>query len=351
MQLINFDPQDAPQLLIHCWLRGSTGEEGFDISIRSNVSIGALKDRIKEDESKLKHVDKSRISLYRISGSEDDVRESLDTIDAGDLLEVTKALPIYHYFLCMPVLERLRLVVQVYSETNRESMHYLIELNFTNLWMTGSTNPPRSMHAISTGEDAIRIARESFLADTDKYFQSKGKKRSQSPSETSHPSSFRERQQETKIQIACGRPREVEETIPVTLLHPAFGQFIDDSQTHIATEEDNNFIGKLAHVMSALYENEGQRSDAVSEVFDGYHLRLRLNRKVQGTAYATDGDMSIDVNDRRHPYVIVEFKNETANSNSEPYIQALMYYLQSTRTYAPTLSGSTLPCLLAVIFG
>ncbi|KAG1717267.1 hypothetical protein EDB19DRAFT_1654461, partial [Suillus lakei] len=149
----------------------------------------------------------------------------------------------------------------------------------------------------------------------------------------------------------CGRPREVEETIPVTLLHPAFGQFIDDSQTHIATEEDNNFIGKLAHVMSALYENEGQRSDAVSEVFDGYHLRLRLNRKVQGTAYATDGDMSIDVNDRRHPYVIVEFKNETANSNSEPYIQALMYYLQSTRTYAPTLSGSTLPCLLAVIFG
>ncbi|KAG2029126.1 hypothetical protein BDR03DRAFT_881769 [Suillus americanus] len=153
--------------------------------------------------------------------------------------------------------------------------------------------------------------------------------------------------------MACGRPREVEETIPLTLLYPAFSQFIDDSQscTYIPTEEDNNFIGKLAHVMSAMYENEGERSDAVSEVLAGYNLRLFLKRKVPGTAYEMDGDISIDVNNRRHPYLIVEFKNETANSKSEPYIQALMYYLQSTRPYAATLSGSTLPCLVLVIFG
>ncbi|KAG1758797.1 hypothetical protein EV702DRAFT_986044, partial [Suillus placidus] len=142
-----------------------------------------------------------------------------------------------------------------------------------------------------------------------------------------------------------------EETIPATLLHAAFGQFIDDSRTHTVTEEDNIFIGKLARVMSELYEYEHNRTDAVSEVLEGYHLRLRLNRKVQGTTYETDGDMSIDVNNRRHPYVIVEFKNEAASSNSEPYIQALMYYLQSTRTYAPSMSGSTLPCFMVVIFG
>jgi hypothetical protein len=208
------------------------------------------------------------------------------------------------------------------------------------------------VHRISTGENAIQLARETFLAHTDNHFSNKnGTKRSQSPYETSHPSSFRERQQDPKIQIACGRPREVEETIPVMLLHQAFGQFMDDIQTYTATEEDNNFIGKFAHVMSALYENEGQRLEAVSDVLDGYHIRLRLNRKVHGTAYATDGDMSVDVHNRRHPFIIVEFKNETASSNSEPYMQALMYYLQSTRTYAPTLSGSTLPCLLVAIFG
>ncbi|KAG2335903.1 hypothetical protein BDR05DRAFT_978881 [Suillus weaverae] len=191
-------------------------------------------------------------------------------------------------------------------------MYYFTELDVTDLWIAGSTNPPHS---------------------------------------TSQPSSFRDRQKDSKIQIACGRPREVEETIPVMLLHPAFGQFIDDSQTHVATEEDNNFIDKLAHVMSALYEHEGLRVDKVSEVLAGYNVRLRLNRKVQGAAYQTDGDMSIDINDRRHPYVIVEFKNETTSSKSEPYVQALMYYMQSTRAYAPTLSGSTLPCFLLAIFG
>ncbi|KAG1759642.1 hypothetical protein EDD22DRAFT_980980 [Suillus occidentalis] len=61
--------------------------------------------------------------------------------------------------------------------------------------------------------------------------------------------------------------------------------------------------------------------------------------------------MCINVNNHHHPYVIVEFKNEAAVSNSEPYMQVLMYYLQSTRTYAPSLSGSSLPCLLVAIFG
>ncbi|KAG2108873.1 hypothetical protein DEU56DRAFT_874522 [Suillus clintonianus] len=235
----------------------------------------------------------------------------------------------------MPVLEQLRLVVQVCSEPNR------------------STNPPRSMHAISAGEDAIQIARQSFLANTDTHFTKGGKKRSQSPSASSHPSSFRVRQQDPNLQMACGRPREVEETIPLTLLYPAFGQFIDDSQscTYIPTEEDNNFIGSLAHVMSAMYENEDQRREAVSKVLNGYNIRLSLNGKVRGTRYITDGNMSMTVDDRCHPYVIVEFKNETAGSGSEPYIQAAMYYLQATRTYAATLSGSALPCFLLIIFG
>ncbi|KAG2335340.1 hypothetical protein BDR05DRAFT_1006916 [Suillus weaverae] len=111
---------DPPQLSIYCWLRGRTGKEGFDISISSKASIGALKDRIKEDESRLKNVDNSRISLFRISGSDDDLQETLDTNNAGHLLDVTKALPIYTHFLCVPVLEQLRIVVQVYSENNSE---------------------------------------------------------------------------------------------------------------------------------------------------------------------------------------------------------------------------------------
>jgi hypothetical protein len=146
-------------------------------------------------------------------------------------------------------------------------------------------------------------------------------------------------------------PLVVKESIPVMLLHLAFGQFTDDVQTYIATNKDNNFISKFAHVMSALYENEDQRLEAVSDVLNGYHIHLHLNCKVQGTAYAIDRDMSINIHNHYHSFVIVKVKNKTVTSNSEPYMQALMYYLQSTRTYAPTLSEYALLCFLVAIFG
>lgn len=39
--------------------------------------------------------------------------------------------------------------------------------------------------------------------------------------------------------IPCGRSHDLEEIIPLTLLHQVFGQFIDDCQTGTVTEDDN----------------------------------------------------------------------------------------------------------------
>lgn len=111
---------DAPFLDIHCWLRGSTCDDRFDISIMSNASIGTLKQLIKEKESDLRDVKESHMRLYRISESEDELRESLDTIDAGHLLDVTKIRSLSDYFLGVPVLENIWVIVQVYSEANCE---------------------------------------------------------------------------------------------------------------------------------------------------------------------------------------------------------------------------------------
>jgi hypothetical protein len=228
----------------------------------------------------------------------------------------------------------------------------MISLNCTdetNLWLVGSTNPPLRVNRVIEGEDPIKFARESFLANMDDY--SRKKKRSNSPSNSSHPSSFRERQRDKKLQIACGRPRELEEAIPATLLHPVFGQFIDDSRTHTITENDNNLVDELANAMSAIYENENKRVETVNEVLSRYNLGFRLNSKVQGTTYFTDADMSVEVQNNQHRFVIAEFKNEAATSSSEPYMQALSYYLESTRAYAPRMSGFALPCFLLILFG
>ncbi|KAG2362927.1 hypothetical protein BDR07DRAFT_1357064 [Suillus spraguei] len=239
-------------------------------------------------------------------------------------------MPLFDYFLNVPVLEHLWVVVQVSSD-NR------------------SMNPPPRVKQVIEGEDPIKVARDTFLANLDDYFK---KKKSHSRSKRSHSlsnsSSFRERQRDEKLQIACGHPRDLEESIPVTLLHPVFGQFIDNCRTHMITEEDNNLVYELANVMSALYETENKRVDAVSDVLSGHHLNFRLHSEVQGAGYVTDADMSVDVHNNRHPYVIAEFKNE---AGSEPYAQAIVDYLESTRMFASKMSGSALPCFLFILFG
>ncbi|KAG2362917.1 hypothetical protein BDR07DRAFT_1460627 [Suillus spraguei] len=239
-------------------------------------------------------------------------------------------MPLFDYFLNVPVLEHLWVVVQVSSD-NR------------------SMNPPPQVKQVIEGEDPIKVARDTFLANLDDYFK---KKKSHSRSKRSHSlsnsSSFRERQRDEKLQIACGHPRDLEESIPVTLLHPVFGQFIDNCRTHMITEEDNNLVYELANVMSALYETENKRVDAVSDVLSGHHLNFRLHSEVQGAGYVTDADMSVDVHNNRHPYVIAEFKNE---AGSEPYAQAIVDYLESTRMFASKMSGSALPCFLFILFG
>ena len=100
------------------------------------------------------------------------------------------------------------------------------------------------------------------------------------------------------------------------------------------TTNDNHFVGKLANAMSDLYDNEAERVRVVDGVSKEAHLDFKMNEKVLGTWY-----------------MIAEFKNEAATSASDPYVQAVAYYLEATRTYAPNISGSTLPCFLLILFG
>lgn len=147
------------------------------------------------------------------------------------------------------------------------------------------------------GENLIKIAWESFLANIDDYLKKKKSqsklKRSQLSSNVLHLSLFCDRQWDKKLQIACSYPHEPKKTIPATWLYPVSSQIIDDSKTHMTTEDDNNLIYKLVNVMSALYETENKQVDAVSKILARYSLRFCLNSKVQETAYMMDADMSL----------------------------------------------------------
>lgn len=203
--------------------------------------------------------------------------------------------------------------------------------------MTGSTHPSPFSHSHFGGADPIAALRDDFIQERNK--------KKKSPSDSSKPSVFRTAQRGSRTQICCGRPRDTEEVIPVTLLHRVFGQFQDDCHTGIMTEDDNEFVGKLANIMSDLHDDEAQRVKAVDEVFRAVHIKLNLSTDVPGTRYKMDSGLSVGNDDSDFPpFFIAEFKNEIGSSNSEPYMQAVSYYLEATTRYAR--KWSKLPCLV-----
>jgi hypothetical protein len=115
---------------MHCQAHWQLILSTFDIKLHHIPSMklmSALKAQIKAKEPRLKDVDKSHICLYRISESEDQLQENLDTLDVRHLLNVSTSRSLSDYFKDIPVAQCLQLVVQIYSDNNSELMKILIE--------------------------------------------------------------------------------------------------------------------------------------------------------------------------------------------------------------------------------
>ncbi|KAF9231109.1 hypothetical protein BU15DRAFT_56568 [Melanogaster broomeanus] len=198
------------------------------------------------------------------------------------------------------------------------------------------THPPPSAYSLRP-ERQVEAQRGMFLR----------KKQSKAPSSHGLHATFSGEQIKSELAIHCNRPPTAAESIPPTLLHPAFGQFLDDCETHEITEKDNTFALELSVAMSAFYVDEAVRAQAVRNVFakrGGIHF---TRTKIEETNYMTDGDISLN----GHRFAIAEFKNEVGCTGAEPYAQASLYYLESTRRYAATMAHSVLPCFIVLVFG
>ncbi|KAG2125667.1 hypothetical protein DEU56DRAFT_565712 [Suillus clintonianus] len=68
---------------------------------------------------------------------------------------------------------------------------------------------------------------------------------------------------------------------------------------------------------------------------------------INGTAYTTDGDMQ----HKGFRFAIAEIKNEIGSSRYEPHMQALLYYIHSTKTFAKDDPAFRFPCILISLFG
>ncbi|KAI6098759.1 hypothetical protein F5141DRAFT_1032487 [Pisolithus sp. B1] len=303
-------------ITVDIWTRGGDPLRSLSISISRLAKVNQLKDRVKEIRTDFADISTDRLGVYKLSfDGHDDLKEILDKHGDGTFLPGEQELETF--FNDLPFSQKAaRVVVEVLPEQGPGRL------------------PPSSSFLLLTGDDPIGCARNAFLAN----------RRSRSPSENGMPSSFRTDQFVPDKCIPCGRPLSIQETIPPSLLHPVFGQFLDDCQNMEVTREEGRIMYRLAVVLSDMYSDETARKNAVFKILGEYGIHLSTAKIDK---YEVDAEISIHGN----RYLIAEIKNEMSSTNSDAYLQAVLYYLEATRLSAVKHSGSVLPCLLLILVG
>jgi hypothetical protein len=138
----------------------------------------------------------------------------------------------------------------------------------------------------------------------------------------------------------CNRPDSALST-PVTLLHPIFGKFIDNSHSYVSTKEDNAFVFELSVAMSGVFRDEAARRDEfITILYRHYKIQL-IAGEIGGTSHTTDGHGLAS----GYMHLISEAQNELGGSAGvEPYFQRCLYYRTSAKQSNADDSMFVLPC-------
>lgn len=143
------------------------------------------------------------------------------------------------------------------------------------------------------------------------------------------------------------QPYDTAKTLPLCLTHPVFGNFMDECESFKPVPKDKTFLNEFVEAMSKIYDVEKDRQTAILELLRTAGIVVQPN-KIIGTDYTTDGS---SFSTGHLLYVLAELKNEVCSRNCEPYLQAVLYFLESTRKYALQYPNSGLPCIILLIFG
>lgn len=188
-------------------------------------------------------------------------------------------------------------------------------------------------HSRSTGDD------NDDFRERRKYLASK---RPQTPSTRGQPSNF-DNDQFYNPKILCGRPSYAHPPIPVTLSSQILGEFVGDVDSYKPTARDNNLAWNLVTTMSNFFCEELQRSKKFLELLlDGYDIELK---RESFDGYTTHGSASGE----GFCYVISNATEDSGGKGTDPLLQAVSNYLESTRKH--TMIYSVLPCILIYHYG
>src|SRR5882762_1328797 len=108
--------------------------------------------------------------------------------------------------------------------------------------------------------------------------------------------------------------------IPITLLHPLFGQCIDDHQQHTPTVDDNELFWSLSRAMSKFNIDEYFRAAKFREILMEHSIMLTVS-EMEGSRCKMDGDLWW----KSLCYIILEAKNQLGGGGAEPLFEAMLY--------------------------
>ncbi|KAG1870605.1 hypothetical protein DFJ58DRAFT_763762 [Suillus subalutaceus] len=309
-------PPTIPMFSLNCFVLGDDPKfHSFPIKIARTESVSRLKKLIKEEKRpEFDAVAADRLQLWNAANLTVD-----DTLESNVRRDIEHKLPL------LPLAE----LSEVFSSLPEEGhLHVVVQ------------RPPagisRSLLPLSYSERVVQESREAYA----KKFPL-GR-----PSSQGVPSVFNKTLQENhSFTIGWERPRPAASTIPTTLLHPIFGQFIDDCESHEPTKEDNDLVMALSEAMCNFFDDDEKRASKFREILQEHRIDL-IPSKIQHTKYETDGDIQY----RGFRYAILEAKNELGATQAEPHMQAISCYIRSTLPLVGTKRGR-FPCILITLFG
>ncbi|ESK86345.1 hypothetical protein Moror_5052 [Moniliophthora roreri MCA 2997] len=168
---------------------------------------------------------------------------------------------------------------------------------------------------------------------------------SAAPSSLAHPGEFC-RIAGPDHAIMCNRPF-VYDTVPIELLHEAFGHFKDRCSTP-PSKKAVAFLAELAPVACKWYGTETERRTEVQRVFEKYTGLLFHAEFVPGTSYITDGNLAVTV----MPASIRECKNEYGAALNQAIVYYAKFLIQAhSHSHSYWNYNTRFPCILMVDSG
>ncbi|KAI6140270.1 hypothetical protein BKA82DRAFT_29217 [Pisolithus tinctorius] len=311
-------PVVTPNMTLYCWLWGDQTIDIFPVEISSTLGVGGLKRAIMKEKSAALHgVDVGSLVLYKVSlPCNEDLRRNLETLELSHDQAIESWEFLSDIFADVPPHKHLHIIIKTPSSTQWHS-------------------PPSLMSLPSLPQHLVAAQRHAFLA----------KAKPMAPSSIADPREFSKFQAIGGRTIYCNRPADAVAVIPPTLLHPVFGDFLDDCDMVEPTHEDNSLVMGLHSAMSNYYDLESDRAVKIRELFTRWGLAFVPSATRHG--YTTDGDMR----EGEYRYAIAEIKNEMGSTRADPYNLASFYYLEFSREYAGEMTSSSLPCLVILLVG